>query len=294
MSMAHPTAALETSGPETSAKTALGALRAELDRLDDELQDLLLRRAEIVEQVGRIKGQVALRPGREAAILRRLLARHSGRLPRVGLIRIWRELFAATTAMQGRFVVSACDNDSGRAYVQLAREQFGALTPLRLYHSPLQAIREVSRGAASIAVLPMPSEDEAPGMAWWTALLHRDEPRIHVVARLPFWAPRPEGAAQVQAMVVAAIGPDPSGHDRSLIGLELAADVSRARLAAALGTAGLAPSVVILIRDAQAARALVEVEGFVGDADPRLPAIGSLTRAPVVLGAYAVPLDGEV
>ncbi|MBV9913984.1 MAG: chorismate mutase, partial [Sinobacteraceae bacterium] len=55
----------------------LNELRAELDRIDDALHDLLMARAETVEEVGalRAKGNVPLRPGREAAILRRLLQR---------------------------------------------------------------------------------------------------------------------------------------------------------------------------------------------------------------------------
>ena len=98
---------------------------------------------------------------------------------------------------------------AGSGYAQCAREHFGALTPLRVHRSPAQAIAEVSAGTATAAVLPLPAEEEAP--PWWTALLHRDEPRIHVVARLPFWAPRAEGAPRVQALVVAAVPPDPSG-----------------------------------------------------------------------------------
>ena len=45
------------------------------------------------------------------------------------------------------------------------------------------------------------AEDEPVGAAWWTALLQQDEPRIHVVARLPFWSPRPEGTPHDQALV---------------------------------------------------------------------------------------------
>ncbi len=39
------------------------------------------------------------------------------------------------------------------------------------------------------------------------------------------------------------------------------------------------------------AYALVDVDGFVSDADPRLAALQSVLRAPVVLGAYAVPVE---
>ena len=61
-----------------------------------------------------------------------------------------------------------------------------------------------------MAVLPMPSETDTARDAWWTALLQKDEPRVHVVARLPFWAPRPDGAPTVQALVIATTEPDPS------------------------------------------------------------------------------------
>jgi len=273
----------------------LASLRAELDGIDDTLHDLLMRRAEVVDALvaSRLKTPgVALRPGREAQIIRRLLDRHHGKLPAASVVRIWRELLAATTAMQGAHVIAVCETDAGGSYTQAAREHFGALTAMRMHSSPAQALADVSNGNATAAVLPMPSETETPRAAWWTALLHKDEPRIQVIARLPFWAPRPEGAPAVQAMVIAAFAPDPSGNDRSLLGLEMALDVSRARLTAAVIAADLQPEQIILRRDqgAQVAHALVEVSGNVEEGDPRLTRIAALLRRPVVLGGYAMPV----
>jgi hypothetical protein len=76
-----------------------------------------------------------------------------------------------------------------------------------------------------------------------------------------------------------------------LLGFEVSADVSRARLAGALTTAGLKPESVILRRDpaAGAGHALVEVAGHIEDADPRLATLAPVLRRPVVLGAYAIP-----
>ena len=277
---------------------SLPALRAELDRLDDAMHDLLMQRARVVGHVAALSTQgkkIPFRPGREADILRRLLGRHTGPLPRRVLPRIWRELFAATTAMQGAFVITVCEPEPPGGFATLAREHFGVLTPLRVHRSPAQAIAEVSSGAATAAVLPLPVEEEPARAAWWTALLHRDEPRIHVVARLPFWSPRTEGASQAQAMVVAAAAPDPSRHDRSLLGFELPPEMSRARLAGALTSAGLAPASIILRRDpgGQIAHGLIDVDGYVTDDDPRLATLGDTMRRPVVLGAYAVPVEGE-
>jgi len=272
--------------------TLLASLRAELDGLDDALHDTLMRRAEVVGRIAalRVKDGPPLRPGREAVILRRLLARHRGALPRHGIVRVWRELIAAMTEIQKPLVIAACSGGDGAA---LAREQFGALVALRLHESPAQALGEVAEGTAVAAVLPVPAEGETPARAWWTGLLHpgRDDRRAYVVAKLPFWMPRPEGAPRGQALVVSAAEPDPSGQDRTLLALEMPPESSRARLADALAGAGFQTGTLILRRDADArggaTRALVDVAGFVTASDPRLAA---LSPRPAVVGAYAVPL----
>ena len=283
--------------PAAPAKAPdLLSLRAELDRLDDTLHNTLMRRAQVVKQVAalRVKGPVPLRPGREAAIIRRLLARHDGGLPAFGIVRIWRELLGTTTAQQHPLVVSVCEAGGDPAYLALAREHFGALTPMRPHRSPAEAMDEVRAERATVAVLPMPDEGEAWSDAWWTVLLRPGNPRLHVVARLPFWAPRPEGTPTVQGLVVSAAAPDPSGQDRSLLGLELM-DADRLRLSTGMAGAGFRAGLVTMRQgvDGSAAYALAEVEGFVGDDDPRLPALQETGCRPTVLGAYAVPVGGD-
>jgi chorismate mutase/prephenate dehydratase len=273
----------------------LPALRAELDRLDDAMHALLLKRAKVVEHVARTGKRAAFRPGREAAIIRRLLHNHSGSLPPQTLVRIWRELLAGTTAMQGPFTVAVYEPDRDAAIIQLAREHFGALTPLHAFGRPSQAMAEVAHGSAAVAVLPFPSETDTARSAWWTGLLQQEQPRMYVVARLPFWAgPRPDGAVDAQALVVAATAPDPSEADRSVLGLELDMDLSRARLASAFAAAGLKLGTFILRREqgAPVAHGLADVEGFVADDDPRLARLKAVQRPPLVLGAYAVPESG--
>ncbi len=334
----HPPA---TPGLAATPAEELALLRAELDHLDDVLHDTLRSRAAIVARIGAsaAKGTLKLRMGRQAEILRRILARHDGAYPPASVVRVWLELLAGTIAMQAPFCVAVGQAEGDAALTATAREQFGALARLRAWGSVGQAIGEVRAGTASVAVLPLPHEGEAISAAWWTGLLNRNGPnpndpnrngpnrdgpnrngpgregaqrdgagrdspgalaRLHVVARLPIWSPRPEGAPAAQALVVAGVPPDPSGADRTLLGLELAPEGSRTRLLAALPAAGLAPGRVLLRRDpgAPTARALVEVEGFVTDGDPRLSAaslqaLGDSRQRPVVLGAYAIPLGAD-
>ena len=267
----------------------LAALRAELDRIDTEIHDLLMQRARVVEHVARSGKPAAFRPGREASIIRRLLERHQGALPAASLVRIWRELLAGTTSIQGAFSLAVCDCDQGAALTQLAREHFGGLTPLRVYGSAGQAMADVSRGFASVAVLPFPSDRDN----WWVSLLHH-EPRLYVIARLPFWNLRPDGSPTAQALVVASTPPDASGDDRSFIGLECDSDVSRARLSSELSAAGVRAEAMVLLRPqgSPMSNVLVEVDGYVTDDDLRLGRLGSVFRRPVVVGSYASPVGG--
>jgi chorismate mutase/prephenate dehydratase len=243
----------------------LTALRARLDELDDKIHDLLKDRARVVESVARTGKTAAFRPGREAAILRRLLSRHTGKLPPQTLVRMWREMLAGTTAMQTSVTVAVFDPDPDDTMVSLAREHFGFLTPAIPHPSIEAALRSVRAGTASVAVLPFPTEDAA----WWPALTAGDQ-RLHVIARLPFWARRPLHIPDADALVVATAAPDASGFDRSFIA---ASDHAR------LTDAG------VIIHAAHGA--VAEVEGMLSDDDPRLPA------GAIVLGGYAIPVAGE-
>src|SRR6516225_10492028 len=87
----------------------LKGLRRRLDETDDKLQDLLIDRAQIVSLVAASKkdgNRPAYQPAREAEIIRRLVGRHRGALPVATLVRMWREMLAATVRLQSHFGVA--------------------------------------------------------------------------------------------------------------------------------------------------------------------------------------------
>lgn len=196
--------AAELSDPDRLAR--LASLRAALDQVDDALHDGLMRRAALVAQVGSLgaKGRVPLRPGREASILRRLLARNGGPLEAATVVRVWRELLAGSSAQQGPMRVVA----GSAELLPTVCEHFGALAAAETA-SPAAAIAAVADGRAAVAVLPVPG----PGVTWWTLLLEERWRGVHIVARLPFWA----RAGVPEALVLSAAAPDPSGADRTVI-----------------------------------------------------------------------------
>jgi chorismate mutase len=268
----------------------LAELRRQLDAIDDKLHDLLRQRAEVVELVAQdpSKPGIKIRPGREASIIRRLLARNTGALPGQAIMRLWREMFAAALMIEGGQTIAVCARDENSDLPALAREHFGPLTALHRHRNPTQALADIERGTAQVAVLPPPSEE--PDGAWWTALMGTGP--LSVIAKLPFWTKRAEGAPAGDAFVVAAIRPDPSGQDRGLIALELNADISRTRIISILTAAGFAPGQIWLKRESDSrSLALIEVDGLVEDGDERLAQITGLDAPASVIGGFAVPLD---
>ena len=139
----------------------LDDLRREVDRLDDAMVDLLAERMRVVGAIARIKqpaatGLPAIRPGREASILRRLVARAGDRLPAGTLVRMWRELLAATTRAQAPLAIAAWVPPDQPELWDIARDQFGSLAQIQRAGSWSHALRLLADGGAQLVVLPLP------------------------------------------------------------------------------------------------------------------------------------------
>ncbi len=271
----------------------LAALRAEIDRIDDAMHDLLMRRTEAVvgiRDVKRAAGGPVLRPAREAEVLRRLVSRHTGPFPRHALVRIWREIMAGQVRVQGPFSLAVYAPPAGPGLASLAADHFGSTTPARRFETVRGVIRAVTVGEAQVGVLPPPEDDGDP---WWPALAGTEPETPRIVARLPF-AP-PPGPPGRQAIAIAACDQEPSGADRSFLVIEAANHASRRTLGAALAAIGLDCATLVprLAPSAEDALFLAEIAGFVGRDDARLAALAAanpqMVRRAVAVGGYALP-----
>jgi chorismate mutase-like protein len=277
----------------------LSDLRREIDDIDNALHDLLMRRASVVERVKDSKksdGGVNFRPGREAEIMRRLAARHTGPLSRNIVVRIWRELMSAFVSMQGPFVVSVWDTGEVGCW-DVARDHFGTETTMTRHQSTAAVLHAIAEGSATVGVLPLPQDGEAD--PWWPALALGRDKRLHICARVPFASRGNSRGIRSGAFIVSAAAPEPSGNDRSLILVECDDSTSRGRLADGLAGADF-DIVAVVGRPDSGAHAgqpvfLVEISGFATPDDNRLASFvenaAGIVSADIV-GAYAVPLDG--
>lgn len=276
-----------------NASDSLAPLRREIDSIDENLHDLLMRRAEIVGEVGRQKasdGGPTFRPAREAQLLRRLLARHEGALPKGVLVRLWREIVASSTRLQGSFSVGYFPIEGQGDALRLANSQFGLDANVQRFASAAQVVSAVGRGDASVGLVPLPHDSDTP--EWWAEM--QNAPKVQIVARLPWFVASPDTGDATGAFVVSTGTPEESGDDRSVLTFACDDDVSRARFAELARENKLVAEnqAVAAGPDGSGGRThLVDVAGFVTADDPRVRGLSTLLGEAEarLLGVYAAP-----
>jgi chorismate mutase len=271
---------------------SLADLRHEIDAIDDALHDLLMRRATVTGTIARMKPRtngriplaLAMRPAREAQIMRRAIARHSGSLPVATVIRVIREILAASLRAQVPFRVHVFAGAS--EFAELAQAYFGAETPLVRYESVARILHACGDDADSIAVVPLA---QAGDDGWWTRLAQTGAAGARVIAKLPFVEAEAKGAS---AYALAAIEQESTDDDTTMLLAEVEPSLSRTGLLAQLKDAGIVARIVAGVAAEKRALApiLLEAEGFVGRSDPRLATFGAQAGGTVVpVGGYANP-----
>ncbi len=188
-----------------SAPPQLAELRQEIDRLDEEMHALLIRRGEIIDRLIAVKQTQevgsAFRPAREADMMRRLAERHRGILPLDTVESIWRVIIATFTYVQAPFSVHVDLAAGDAAMRDSARFHFGFTVPLVPHFSATAAVDAVTKSKGDLALVAATG-----GRAdWWTALERPDAPRI--IARLPF-IERADHPAALPVFVVSRVAAD--------------------------------------------------------------------------------------
>jgi chorismate mutase/prephenate dehydratase len=288
----------------TGPDKQLATLRDDIDAIDSQLHDLLIRRTDLAVQVGEVKARVQplggtpadgakfIRPAREALILRRLVARHRGRLPKAVIVRMWREMISALLQVEGPFVVAVQAPKGETALWDLARDQYGSRVGITPLPDNGEVLNAIMRGKATVGILPMPRLGERS--PWWPHLLSRGEGVPHVMGRLPFGDIGNVRDPKAQAMVIGRAPNEPTGDDRSWIALTLKAPRSRRAILAA--AKALQPDAdLCLDRTGPGASEgrewLLDVAGFPAEIAAAIGAAAEALAAEArVLGSYATPL----
>ncbi|HXQ46952.1 MAG TPA: chorismate mutase [Caulobacteraceae bacterium] len=256
---------------------SLDAVRARIDEVDAALMKLVDERASLAREVAEAKRaagetlMLGVRPAREAALIRRLLA-SPGRAASPQLtVRLWREFISDSLIQQGPFHLAVWGGGDAARTVEVARMRFGAAPPLGVSPSPEGALAE-ARQPGGVAVLALTS-----ATPWWAELVA--EPGLSVFATLPCL----ESLGPQAALAVANVAVEPTERDETYWVSDAVEPAPRVELA--LAREGVAAR---LIAEAKGVR-LFGLAGFFPKDDPKLMRAPGALKG--VIGASPTPFD---
>ena len=151
----------------TTEAEELGKLRDEIDSVDQQIQQLVNKRAQCAQKVADVKEHfsrpgesvVFYRPEREAQVLRRVMERNQGPLPAEGVARLFREIMSQCLALEEPMKIAYLGPE-GTFTQQAALKHFGHAVQCQSQSSIADVFREVEAGGANFGVVPVENSTE--------------------------------------------------------------------------------------------------------------------------------------
>lgn len=264
-------------------------LQKQIEDIDTELYNLLMKRTELVKQQGDTNA-VANTLGREATAIKKLLKNHHGDFPEYVIAKIWREILSASACLKEKLRFSIFGQEHNNSLINIVQEHFGSYVDYETYGSFGQVINALTAHEVQLAVIPCHNHDMNL-KPWWNSFSAVSEEGLQVIAKLPFVCSK-EAKTDDEVYVVSLSVPDQSGADITLLSIETACDVSSSSLNEELEKIGFKDVKVLLTAniDDETKSMLVEVNGYVRIGDKRLEQAAELYKNLKIVGAYARPV----
>ncbi len=170
------------SGGESAGK--LSKLRVDIDKFDQQILDLLNKRASVAAQIGKVKadtGGEVFNAAREEEVLAAILKAHKGPLQDVTVKAIFRELISGSRALQSVQRVAFLGPDYSYSHIA-AIERFGQSAEYSRVGSIQAVFDEVGRKHANFGVVPL--ENSTDGRIADTLDCFVRQPQIKICAEI--------------------------------------------------------------------------------------------------------------
>lgn len=247
----------------------LDAIRREIDLIDDQILDLLIRRFAATGRVKATKandGSIAsspFRPAREAAMLRRLIGRNGAAVSPELLVRLWRVILSASTQSQAPITLHVDGALGGDPESRLLIGQHFSGMRVQLHDTPRLALETLQQTRGDLAVI-------ATGSGWTEGFGGAGPQGAMVIGTLPVLC----GDGTPQFLIFGHAEPQPSGDDETLI-----------------VSAGTAPDIPSALWRAQAGGCtLTGLPGFLNGEHPDLRDVLPRLPGARIAGRYPRPI----
>jgi chorismate mutase/prephenate dehydratase len=259
----------------------LETIRTELDDIDSHIHALVIRRAGLADEVRRAKtdtGAAALRPGREAQMLRRIAEMNRGEMQLSQVWRLWRELIMANARLQFPFVVDTVAANENLTLWDMGRAHFCFETTMEAHDTAQAALACTAVGPARIALV------RSGDASWWSKLAIPGT-SLRVFNALPMICN--SDASAPFAMVVGDISLSPSGEDITVFYLQ-ATTGSTINDQLSLELTRRPQQIAYCLSEAN--EALIGWHGFLGEVPTNLNSWTGNDMKVTLIGAHSAPV----
>lgn len=286
-----------------TCETALLALRQEIDKVDNQIIQLLGDRMQIINRVGELKKnneeKFFIRSSREADMIKNLIKISDSNFPKSAIVSIWRKIIAAANMHEQQIKIALHNPKNISDYSYLLREYYYAAVPIDCHDSATNIVTDLEKGVAQIGVFALPKEKEGQEKSdmsdnWWIGLAN-NKSGIKIFAKIPFVESQEEDGDKINLVAVAIKPAEKSQEDNTLLYVELKKETSRSQIMAALSELGLKATILKSTKLSQIDDVifyLVELEGFHAETDEKIQILSKSKIRPYVkvLGSYALPV----
>ncbi|OGI42307.1 MAG: chorismate mutase [Candidatus Muproteobacteria bacterium RBG_16_64_11] len=159
------------------AAERLRELRNQIDALDERIQDLIARRAQLAQEIATAKHRNGAanfyNPEREVEVLRKAVKRNRGPLSNEDVARLFREIMSLCLALESRLKVAFLGPEGTFTHAA-ALKHFGHAVEVVPAGSIAEVFREVESDAVHFGVVPI--ENSTEGMVNHTLDMFMDSP----------------------------------------------------------------------------------------------------------------------
>jgi chorismate mutase len=278
----------------------LTEFRLEIDKIDDQIINLLKDRMKIVAKVGEFKRSLnenfLIKSSREADMIKNLVIKADGALPKSTIVSIWRKIITSANMLEQEIKIALHNPSKTPDFHYLIREYYGDFMSISVQDSVTNIVAELEKKDSHIGVFALPTEGDIDNNSenWWINIAGNNS-NIRVFAKIPFIEKSNNQAPKKELVVVAIKEAEKSNEDKTLLVVETSKEVSRSQIQQVLKDCDLNGKILKSTKLKQVDNiifSLIEIDGFFIQSDPKIAEFSKSKIRPFakVIGNYPTPI----
>lgn len=210
-------------------KDKLLQFRQDIDSIDDQILDLLIKRADIVKGVKILKEEnndkFFVKSAREANMIRELIKKSDNKIPDELILNIWRKIISFSNYFEQKINIALHNPEKNPNFERILRSYYNDSMPIVELDNSATIFKDLEAGKFQIAYFALPKENNEQYNKWWINLAN-NQSGIRVFVKIPLF----KNGFEYELVGIAIKDDEKSDQDKSLLVIEQSKDFTTSAL----------------------------------------------------------------